>query len=75
VANERSSRKLLCKVVLGSVMYTKYCHNYILHNFMVQRNAEPNAVLGIGFCVSRKCRKWQYKTWNHVSRKPVVLKF
>jgi len=40
----------LCKVVLGSVMYTKYCHNDILPDFPVQLNAEPNAVLGIGFC-------------------------
>ena len=31
-------------------MYTKYCHNDILPDFPVQLNAEPNAVLGIGFC-------------------------
>lgn len=31
-------------------MYTKYYHDNILPDFPIQLNAEPYAVLGIGFC-------------------------
>jgi hypothetical protein len=40
----------LCKIVLDSVMYAKYCHNDILFYFPVQLNNEPYGVLGIRFC-------------------------
>lgn len=47
--NERSSRKRLYKVVLGSVMYVKYCNNGILPYFPVQLNDRPHAVSGVIF--------------------------
>lgn len=51
MADKREKQQeTLCKVVLGSVMYAKYCHNDILPYFPVQPNDEPYAALGVRFC-------------------------